>query len=821
MIGRLRSDRRTIDALTILLPIALASIFLLPFALRGGVPGLHHDWLWPADRNGFWLRFVQNLSTWNPFGFGGDLDAPGVNYIGALWWLLSAIGFPAQWVLAIFLVVIFSAGQWGVSAAFSAFDIRLGRFERIALAFSYAFGPVCFQKFVAGHIYVVTAYELLPLFAASVWRAFRGETHWLRSAVVAGLLLSVMETQIQFLGFGLVVALVCAVAASRNLARAAATFFIIAFVPLVHVITLLMNFGGDETAGLVSLHATRQWQLDMSGRFSELLQLRGYIGYDVQALTRSLQPLYFAGRFVLVATACGGLIVALLTARLRTAAFACAAVALFALVWANGWYGPLAAPFDYALHRTILFTIVRELYHVMALYSFSVIVLAAVAASVFNRAVSRTIAAICVLSTLPFLAFGADRLVPAVPPALGNTKQCAESVNLCLELPMQQPVGLTGQPQSAGTDPATLIPNSANAASPPYIDFALERYIRGDDRDLADLGISDVKLRRDVVSRLPAIFEPNVGANFTTFLMREQALRARASRYGSLQDAVPAVYIESENARSSLDAIPDATLPVGSPAVFTSSFENNDVRKSWVLGTLWAWQFPDLMGVSAPEPIVSESDAPLPIRRVHGEEHWLYALLSGNNPRLDGRAPLRKSRSSNAYYWCVWAVASKTRSFAVTVGGPRKAIARAIFSDIPNWSNESRTAILNDRAEVTASWRSPWHAEGTLPNGSDAHERELVLARTYSSKWRLYVNGRDMGAPSRVHAFFNGWKISSIEYGRGFQLYRIQQPIANAWNIIGTALAVVLVLWIAIPARGKTAVREAKGREEQQSMQAM
>ncbi len=814
------ASRRTVDVLTALVPVVLASIVLLPFALRSGIPGLHHDWLWPADGNGFWLRFVQNLSTWNPFGFGGDLDAPSVNYLGACWLLLSGAGLSPQWVLGIFLVVIFALGQWGVFAALATFGISLRRFERSALSFSYAFGPVCFQKFAAGHIYVVAAYELLPFFVASVWRAFRGERGWLRDAVLAGLILSVMETQIQFLGFGLIVALVCGLAASRNAARSVVSFVIIAFVPLLHVITLLMNLGGHETAGLVSLHATRQWELDMSGRFRDLLQLRGYVGYDLQTLAQALKPLYFTGRFVLVASAFAGLLVAFLTPRFRAVGVASACVGLFALLWANGWYGPLTAPFDYALHHTIAFTIVRELYHVMALYSFAVIVLAAVAASISNPACSRTIAAVSVFSTLPFVTLGANRLVPAVPSALGNTRQCAESTNLCLELPMQQPVGLTSQPQSAGTDPATLIPNSANASSPPYVYFALKRYSAGDGRELAELGVSDVKSRNDVVSRLPAIFEPNVGASFNGFVARERALHTRAAR-DKLPESTPPAYVEREDAYSSLDAIADARLPTGSPALFTSSFENNDVRKSWVLGTLWAWQFPDLMGVSAPEPIVSESHAPLAIHRTQGHERWLYVLLSGTTPMLDGRSPLRTSRSSNGYYWCVWPVARSTRSFALIVGGARKGVARAMFSDVSNWSNTVVTSRVERTIAVPTSWVSPWRAEGTFPSEHDATAMQFVLARAYSANWRLFVNGRDLGPPSRVHAFFNGWSVPSAVHGSRFEVERVQQPAANLWNIVATALAVVLFVWVAMPLRVKSAAREATDKAQQQSMQAM
>lgn len=783
------------------IPLLLSLLILAPFALRHGVPGFHHDWLWPANQRGFWLRFVQNLSTWNPFGLGGALDAPTVNYFGALCWLLSVLGFSSQWVLLIVLALLFSIGQWGIAAARSAFGIALGSFETLALGFAYAFGPVCFQKFAAGHLYFIAAYQMLPLFAAMVWRSTRVERDWWRWAIAAGLLLSIMETQIQYIGFGAFVAAVLILASGGSIARSLACFGTVISLALLHVATLFLNIGGNETVGLISGHANRVWELDLSAAFSKLLALGGYVGYDTAALPGELLPAYAWARWAAVLTAIAGLLVSRRTRAMRRVAIGWAIIGLFALVWANGSYGPFGPLFDAALHRTVLFTIVRELYHVMALYALAVIMLAAIALAWLPRIVARAIAAAIVLTTLPFATFGANRLVPAVPETLSASTACTGARNLCALLPIDQPIGPTDDPRVFGIDPATLVPNSINGGALPFIHYALVRLAVGDERPAAALGVSEARWRPGISSHLPEVFEPHVGAEFGAFLKGQRVLQ-RALASPITLNATPSLYVEPENASSILDGLAGASEPAGVGGSFTSSFENNGIRTSWVLGTLWAWQFPAFTDMSSTEFVLTESASELPITVQHSHGAFLYILGVARRPMLGGRAPMRMvSLKAGPYAWYEWSVDPRQTTFSYRSGAKASAVSRAIFSNVGNWKPLRPNTTRRDRTLVDARSEWPWSVSGTLPTLQPHATMRLVFAQMFSNGWHLFVNGRDMGPPTRTHAFFNGWNLRGARSGEPFAIVRVQQLYVNLWDGGSTAVSAILAALLLVSRR--------------------
>ena len=786
-------------------PLVISAAIAASFAFRAGVPGFHHDWIWPVSNAQFLAKALGGLSTWNAFGFGADLDAPAVNYVTLLWWLLSSVGIPAPGVLVLFVTLLFVAGQWGFMFACSRFGFTLPWFARHCYAFAYAFSPVAFQKFAAGHLYFMVAYELLPLFSGLFWSALMETTSSWRSASYAGLTLAVMDAQIQFFGFCLLIAAIFIVLTKVQLASAVRCLLIVAAIALINIFPLFLNLGGGEVSSLLWVHPNHVWEVDLSGHALGLLGFGGYLGYDTAALPAALVLPYRALCYLVCASALGGVAYAFLRRRFRRIAAAAFAVGAFAVIWAEGMNGPLASAFDYALHHTPLFTIVREFYHVMALYAFGCVTLAALGASLSKRWISVALASAALGVTLPFLILGENRLVPAVPASLASDPACDNAVNLCLLLPYTPPVGWRNEPRIYGIDPALLISNSANAGAPPFVYYALAAFTNGDPRLLTALGIGGIDDRPTLESRAPELFEPHVGADFSAFLRMEH--RLVTSTYGtSLHFPVHTmVYLEQRGARNVLDTLPDATLPPGVPAIFTSSFDNNGIKTSWVLGSMWAPQFPQLMGMSSPELVLTESTSPLGLAVPHGVRGWLYVLAHSMNPTLDGARPARTVLVSRSEYaWYVWPITFADRPLEFRSRGI-SAVARAIVSERSGWSPPREEAEATGSAtNISGYWRRPWTIVGSLPTARADNRFDLIFARSYSRRWRLIVDGHDLGAPKRAHAFFNGWALHRGLMGKPFVIVRAGQEEADVCNAAAIILSITLLFVVMFARRPKS-----------------
>lgn len=738
---------------------------------------------------GFRALFVDGLSTWNPVGLGNDLSAPAINAATLLWWLLAATGLSPQAVLFVYLAGLFVAGQLGFVFALRAFKVELPRLDGVILGLVYAFGPVCFQKFAAGHLYVVQAYELLPAFCAMVWRGADRCRSWWRFALGAGLLLSLMETQIQYLLFGLIVAaLLCA--ASVWPRRAAATFAIVTSIGLVHVLPLIFNVDHGESQTLIAQHANAVWQQDLSGDFLALLTLGGYVGYDRAALPAPLLPWYEFGGMLFALLAIAGALLSRSLAPQRRPAAAWLSIAAFALCWAGGSNSLFAVPFSIMLRKVIFFTIVREYYHIMPLYALAGLMLTSIALSQLPRWAARTIAVLLLLLALPFASMGAQRLVPAVLATDFGADACSKTANLCLLLPARQPIGIRGT-NAAGIDPARLERPALDVNAMPFASFAVARLSAGDARFISALGVDAVQWRPSLYSALPSGFEPHVGADFRAFRQREKQLRREFLRPRVLAGR-PALALENADTGSILDTVPGASAPPGSPLSFTSSFENNDIDTSWVLGSLWAWQVPRLDEVTSANFVVTRSDAPLVLHASSDHAAFLYVLAAAKRPRLDGRAPdLTIRLKSTPYAWYGWHVATNATRFVFRAKAGLSAVSMAVASSASRWTPALRargTAL----AALSARWDSPWRITGTLPFARTGDR--LVLARSFSKGWDLFVDGADLGAPVRVHGFFNGWTIPTSIRGGTFTIVRSRQRGANAINaLVAIANAAVLV----------------------------
>src|SRR5579883_1299067 len=255
-------NARSRAALTATASVALAVYVSAFFAFRSGQPGFTHDWMWPQTTGQFDDWFGSGMSTWLAHGFGSAQSSPTVNVVLLYLDALSRVGLGSLGVLAVFLTSCFLCAQYGMQALLRALDVRSGEFSTWALSAAYAFGPILFQKTVAGHIYYMAAFALMPWIARFTWNACRDVTGF-RDALAAGLLLAVASAQIQFLFFGAAVVVLVALSSLR-LRSAAIVISIVLGLGLVHNVALL-HVGTGEIGGLVSRHATTRWEIDQSG----------------------------------------------------------------------------------------------------------------------------------------------------------------------------------------------------------------------------------------------------------------------------------------------------------------------------------------------------------------------------------------------------------------------------------------------------------------------------------------------------------------------------------------------------------------------------
>lgn len=749
-----------------------AAAIAAPFALRAGVPGLRHDWLWSPDARILAHWALDSLSTWNPRGFGSDAQPPEVNFvllaIGAFSWL----GVPPHVVLFFVIWTPLAAGAAGMLALLRRLEIAIAPAAALAIALSYAASPVLFQKSIAGHIYYLAAYALLPWFAAAAWDAASSRKMW--SALLAGLLLGVMSAQLQFCIFGaFAAAVIFAVHGAWRRFPVWLLICVIGALPFAN--TLVHLAGGSAPSVLAQQHATLQWEIDQSTRARDLLLLRGYVHYDRAAVSPIAYAAMGAGAAVLTLLALAGL----LLARRSRAALAFALIAAAAFAYALGLYGPLSGAFVALLERSNLFTIFREFYHGAGLYVFALCVLAAAGAARLRSAAAQcAAAAACLLIVLPFASNGLARLVPAVR---------SETWPSAVLYPIDQPLELAADPASNGLDPDAMNPRDAGANAQGFV-YAIMEDTNARERDaaLAELGFSGTCNRPALRSAIPHSFEPNTGATFGAFLARQRIIRAQIPQACSVFKHRALVQAETPGSAPALapflagiDAPPGEALPV------TYSYASNDIRTQWVGGDLWRWYWPQAMRVQT-APAITRSHAPYAIPGCIGPG-TLYVLAISNSVSSGGIAAQPLAPDAGAYRW--WRIPLAQRTCGASIAfAPPAALARIIVSPSSSWrpARMRGTSASVQSGVLQASWTEPWSVSGTLAPRANA--ATLVLAQRYSPHWHLRVNGADEGSAARVDAILNGWRIGAQRGAARFEMYDDREARALAVSISVIAL---------------------------------
>ncbi len=727
----------------------------IAFAWRPGVPGLRHDWLWPFDaREAAQLFMSSGVSQWSGHGFGAPGQTASLNVALAFVSAGGVLGIDPRAILGSFESIVLVGAYAGLRFLLRTLDCRRNDAANSIVAFAYALGPVCFEKNVAGHIYWLLAYAALPALLGSALRAMRpgSSPRWFAAAA---LLYSASTTQIQFVLFDAFVLLAVLAVYGRRRANVLWTLGVLAVGALHNADGFATLFETHQASFLSRSHVTLQWERDMSASVAELATLGGYLHYDRAALES--MPLATSAFSAACAYVPALALTALAFVRDRRALLF-GGIALIALGLAAGLEGPLARPLIALLGKTDLFTLVREFYHVMALYAVGAAVLCALALNALPPRVG-TLAALPLLGiALPFLTGGLPRLVPNVTADSAEQRACATGAFVAL-LPFQEPIAAIGVP-TEGLDPGRTHPCDVASDAPLFVSGVLDsrRPLALARRDLQELGVREVRERPDRRSALAANFEPNVGATFAAFAEREAANRERFAMPLQTGAVGGLVVVQDANGWSP-SIVADAELPPGRSVSFSSSYHDNNVTRGWVSGRLWSWSDPAFDLVLA-DPVLSSSGSALPLD-VHGDgAGTLYVLAATHGaPTLDGRRAARAFAADRApYRWFAWPLNGVARPVGFASLG-MTAVARAIVSGDAQWHPKHGLSGLDaNPSPVSYMKRTPWKIDVSLPASPDA--RYLVLRQSYDVRWSAVRDGRQLAGPLPFGGIFPTWRIA-------------------------------------------------------------
>ncbi len=641
--------------------------------------------------------------------------------------------------------------------------------ERAVVGLLYAFSPVGFQELVAGHLFWLAAYALLPLSILTTIRAVKRRD--LRYWAATGIVIAFMSMQVQFFPIGL---LLCALVLLATGARrhALGGFAIAASIAIVWNCGLLAQAPKAGAAALAQHQATVQWEIDQSTRPEDIATLGGYLGYDRSWMRPTGRITYELSCALIVALA-----VASIAIRPSTLKIGLWTIGLASAVYVEGWLGFERPLFDFWLRHSLTFTLFRELYHGMAVVAVVVYVLAACTLERVKRQLRWIALVVAAGSLAPFAVNRESAWVPAVQcQFVGCVFSAPEDDNLIAALPLDEPMQL-GDGKGNGSDPARIDASHIAGMIPLYAYAALSE-LKRDRRArpaLGDLGFQEIDVRSQLVTALPDSYEPHVGASFDSYKLRARQLRRSLKSGLKVYDARSLLSVERQAQQTALDSwIVDANVPPGRPIQLIPSIEHNDIRKVWVSGALWAWRRPELDRLLA-VPVFTLSGSPYIFRT--SDAGAVYALVSGEPVALDGREPELQMGTASPYKWLCWRGVSSTSRHALKVSGDA-ALAHLIAADDCRW-HPIRSAVAQPGgfSMIASTARLPWRIEGSLPTFHGSQVR-LVLRSSFDAGWHLFIGGKDLGPSSRVHGAFNGWSLDDVSQGKPFAVAYVPQRLA-------------------------------------------
>lgn len=185
-LGRLRNGFVVHFLLFLLALLAFREVLAAP-----GIVGHTWDWGFPLFPEQFRDRAASYLFAWKDVL---SLGVPShIEKTEALYWLLLLPFSSLGGVLLAkgFLVAVTALA--GSTSYLLGRSLGFGKYAAFLMALYYMFSPVLYTRVVAGHLPVVLAYALLPLFVMAALKGVRGQPRKTPAMVTAGILFAMVS----------------------------------------------------------------------------------------------------------------------------------------------------------------------------------------------------------------------------------------------------------------------------------------------------------------------------------------------------------------------------------------------------------------------------------------------------------------------------------------------------------------------------------------------------------------------------------------------------------------------------------------------------
>jgi hypothetical protein len=708
--------------------------------LRGGVPSLRHDWIWPLDNGGLFQYFSQLGFGWSTDGLGHANPYPMTYFVIAP---LAGITAFAGSRVSLVVLLLTVAVALGLAAFRIARAFGLGRVEVCALTLFLTFNSFTHTKLIAGHLTQTMALAGVAIFWAELLAKQPS-----RRYLIAGAVLCALQTQ-----FFLLMLVAGLVFVRRRDVAAALAISTAVFLPTIVGIVLNLHT-------LLGWPMTVAWENDQSVPLLSGVLLSGFFAhYDVGFgnVAMPAEAIYL-----------GLSLLALLAIRQRSIT-ASALVVVLALLIASGTKGPLQWLWVFAIQHVPEVGVYRELYDLIGIVAVGYTVLVAAVLARFPRlrwaAAGASLLLVCAWIYSPPDRFWVDAAtLPPAPKLLDDVARFAL-------MPAFQPFSFGGRgsgadPLAAGMSPSHVSLNATQTEYP--ADIALATFAQsGDTAPLARLGVGVIACR-------PGFQQSEGSRAFYGQVAARCPLVPRlisANPLVSLEVGEPGTCSLCRSAGAGNVLIGDAS--VGWWRGLPDQRVDVDPARGWIDARLQFAQRPALgqpFGGAYSEQ--NRSTLPLP--------QGPYVLANIRGRLLDGNGRVLW-RGTGAYQWykrdaSVTAVRCEGQCLVAAVGDP----AQAPLEVQPKQAEAIPTRTL-----------FPWLLVATAPPNARGVARFL---ETYDPSWAAFTLRGIPLAHVRLDGVINGWRFD----GAGGPIVLVE--VTAALQFVAAIFGISVLLFVA--ARG-------------------
>lgn len=784
-----------IAAISVLVPLAAASLAAHSLFAGESLAYYRHDWGWPADQNQLALSFWRDIGAWDSSGLGLPNHQPMLHPVLLLWHVMAPV-FPAWLVGALTIFLSLAAYGFGVAACARRI-FGLTELPSALIGAAAVLSAPMYDKIVAGHIYYLIALASYPwVVRFSLARDRAAGTSAFAAAAAAAL--CAIQIQIFVVALGTIV-----VGAIRSRAHAAWALVAVALSFVLFIPEAFAYANADVLHSVGSLQTTLAWQYNNSSSLLDALLALGYAPhyYEHALAATGAATAVTALLWILFAAALAGVI----SARRDPVSWLLLALVVLTAFLVAGLYGPLAGPLSYLYGHTLWASAFRELYHFAAIEWTFVCVLAAAALARLSLrpAVAIAACAVAVLS-IPWCApYFAGQLVPS-PPSTYTLNSVAQLRSgrfdgRFLLVPAEWPLRPQNL-QTSGEDPiayAIAGHPTANMYRPEgVVEAAVNLTESGAPtakRWRAVAGIGAVLSRRGVHPDLSARYPPLAHIPVYVRALMQRRIKTFSNSTFTQSTCLFCAYRSIPTVRESTDAAEgDAFVLVRDLAlkddadpdlaarseyqIPAPSLQTVDPSRGWVSADAWSWL--DVRLALNSEGVLTWSSGSLACPVRSGDVTFAHVVLLHGRLHTDKgavRAPLGRPS------WI--ALPAGARSIRVVNG----LVAINRFVTLPRYVplHLERTSFASGPA-LSFDWVAE-SGSGTI--SKPVHY--VVLKQSYSSGWRLVVPGGRVLSHFVASGYANGWQVR-VDRPTHISVY-YERTHQNDFLLV-----VSLLLWIAV-----------------------